>query len=201
MVAYRPGTAAQRRTQVTDSLIQQRAQIEAEIADMTLCDLLTTIAANYADLPAYSDREPGAAWQTLTWRDFRDTVLRLAAGLVRLGLKPGDRVALMLPNRMEHVLADQAVVHAGGVPVTFYATLAPDQIRYVADNCDVRMAVLDAASELARWEPLLPGLAGLRTVIVRDSAAAGEHLSWADFESLGEQASAGQEVAEVSRRV
>ena len=51
----------------------------------------------------------------------------------------------MLPNRLEHVLADQAVLHAGGVPVTFYATLAPDQIKYVAADCDVRIAVLDGA--------------------------------------------------------
>jgi long-chain acyl-CoA synthetase len=181
--------------------MEQRAQIEAEIAGVTLCDLLKTTAAENAELPAYSDREPDAPWQTLTWRQFRDAVLKLAAGLVRLGLQPGDRVALMLPNRMEHVLADQAVVHAGGVPVTFYATLAPDQIRYVAGDCDVRMAVLDAASELARWEPLLPGLPSLRTVIVRDAAAAGRHPSWADFEALAEQASAGEEAAEVSRRV
>ena len=126
--------------------MEQRAQIEAEIAGMTLCDLLTTTAAEHAELPAYSDREPDAPWQTLTWRQFRDAVLMLAAGLVRLGLQPGDRVALMLPNRMEHMLADQAIVHAGGVPVTFYATLAPDQIRYVAADCDVRMAVLDGSS-------------------------------------------------------
>jgi long-chain acyl-CoA synthetase len=182
--------------------MEQRAQIEAEIAGMTLCGLLKATAAEHAEMPAYSDREPDAPWQTLTWRQFRDAVLKLAAGLVRLGLQPGDRVALMLPNRIEHVLADQAVVHAGGVPVTFYATLAPDQIRYVAADCDVRMAVLEGSSELARWEPLLPSLPGLRTVIVRDAAAAaGQHVSWADFEALGEQASAGEQAAEVSRRI
>ena len=79
----------------------------------------------------------------------------------------------MLPNRIEHVLADQAVVHAGGVPVTFYATLATDQIKYVAADCDVRIAVLDGAAELARWEPLRADLPGLDKVIVRDAAAAG----------------------------
>ena len=186
---------------MTSSVMEQRAQIEAEIAGMTLCDLLKTTAAENAEWPAYSDREPDAPWQTLTWQQFRDAVLKLAAGLVRLGLQPGDRVALMLPNRMEHVLADQAVVHAGGVPVTFYATLAPDQIRYVAADCDVRMAVLDSMSELARWEPLLAGLPALRTVIVRDAMAAGQHVSWADLEALGEQATAREEAAEVSRRV
>src|SRR5258707_122136 len=124
---------------VTNPVIEQRADIEAQTAGLTLCGLLLRTAEDYGDLPAYSDRDGDAAWQTLTWRQFRDQALRLAAGLVRLGLKPGERVALMLPNRMEHVLADQAVLHAGGVPVTFYATLAPDQIRYVAADCDVRM--------------------------------------------------------------
>ena len=156
---------------MTNPVIEQRAEIEAQTADLTLCGLLRQTAEAYGDLPAYSDRDGDAAWQTLTWREFRDQALRLAAGLVKLGLKPGERVALMLPNRMEHVLADQAVLHAGGVPVTFYATLAPDQIRYVAADCDVRIAVLDGESELARWEPLLASLPGLTKVIVRDAAA------------------------------
>ena len=47
---------------------------------------------------------------------------------------------MMLPNRLEHVLSDYAAVHAGGVPVTFYATLAPDQITYQAADCDARIA-------------------------------------------------------------
>src|SRR5262249_34404275 len=140
----------------------------------------------------------------MTWRQFRDQALRLAAGLVKLGLKPGEKVALMLPNRMEHVLADQAVLHAGGVPVTFYATLASDQIRYVAADCDVRIAVLDGESELARWDPLLAELPGLTKVIVRDAAACpadDAHLSWTAFAALSEEASESDAAAEVSRRV
>jgi len=187
---------------VTSEVIEQRAQIQAQTAGLTLCRLLRETADDYGDLPAYSDRDGDAAWQTLTWRQFRDEVLRLAVGLVRLGLEPGDTVALMLPNRLEHVLADQAVLHAGGVPVTFYATLAADQIRYVAADCGVRMAVLDGASELARWEPLLAALPSLTTVIVRDAAACPEqHLSWAAFSLLSQEASGSGAAAEVSRRV
>ncbi len=187
---------------MTSEVIEQRAQIQAQTAGLTLCRLLRETADDYGDLPAYSDRDGDAAWQTLTWRQFRDEVLRLAAGLVRLGLEPGDTVALMLPNRLEHVLADQAVLHAGGVPVTFYATLAADQIRYVAADCGVRMAVLDGASELARWEPLLAALPSLTTVIVRDAAACPEqHLSWAAFSLLSQEASGSGAAAEVSRRV
>jgi long-chain acyl-CoA synthetase len=189
---------------VTSSVMQERAAIEAETAGRTVCTLLRETAADYAGLPAYSDPDGAGGWKTLTWGEFRESVLRLAAGLVRLGLRPGDRVALMLPNRLEHVLADQAVVHAGGVPVTFYATLATDQISYVASDCDVRIAVLDGESEVARWQPLLADLPDLSTVIVRDEDAcpAGQpFLTWAEFEALSAEAATSAEAAEVSARV
>jgi long-chain acyl-CoA synthetase len=180
-----------------------RGTIEAKVGGRTLCDLLSATVAEYGDLPAYSDREGDEAWQTVTWREHRDMALRLAAGLVELGLEPGERVALMLPNRYEHVLADQAIVHAGGVPVTFYATLAADQIGYVAGDCDVRIAIIDGPTELARWQPLLDELPSLRRIIVRGAAAcpAGEKfLSWADFAELSEQAAQTDATAQVASR-
>ena len=87
-------------------------------------------------------------------------MLEVAAGFAALGLAPGERVALMLPNRSEHVLADLGAVHAGGLGVTLYATLTPEQIGYVAADCDARIAVLDGAAELARWQPVLDQLPG-----------------------------------------
>jgi long-subunit acyl-CoA synthetase (AMP-forming) len=172
---------------VTDEILLQRAAFEQAVAGRTLCDQLLATAESWGDLPAYSDRD-GGPWQTITWRQTREQVLQLAAGFAALGLQPGERVALMLPNRLEHVLADFGAVHAGGVPVTFYATLAADQIGYMAADCDARIAVLDGAAELARWQPVLASLPGLRKIIVRDAAAcpAGDlYLSWQDFAARG----------------
>src|SRR6516225_10622057 len=138
---------------MTAQTLQRRAEIERAIAGRTICDLLEHTAAAAGDAPAFSD-EAGDGWQTLTWAQTRQRVLELAAGFLALGLAPGERVALMLPNRSEHVLADQAVMHAGGTPVTFYATLAAEQIAYVAGDCDARIAVLDGAAELGRWRQI-----------------------------------------------
>src|SRR4029078_6643580 len=98
-------------------------------------------------------------------------VLEVAAGFAALGLAPGERVALMLPNRSEHVLADLGAVHAGVLGVTLYPTLAPQQIAYVAADCDARIAVLDGAAELARWRPVLDRLPGVGGVGVPGPAA------------------------------
>ncbi len=172
---------------MTSEVLAVRNAIEDSVRGRTVCDELRQTAASSAGTPALSDSGPDG-WQTLTWGQVGQRALELAAGFIALGLAPGDRVALMLPNRSEHVLADLGAVHAGGVPVTFYATLAAEQVRFMAGDCDARIAVLDGAEELARWQPVLNNLPGLRKVIVRDPAACppGElYLSWADFTALG----------------
>jgi long-chain acyl-CoA synthetase len=171
-------------------IADQQAAMRARWPGKTLCDALAGTAAQYGSLPAFSDRDDDGPWQTLTWAETRQHALELAAGFVDLGLAPGEKVALMLPNRVEHVLADLGVLHAGGVPVTFYATSAPEQIAFMAGNCDATIAVLDGAGELARWQQVLPQLPSLRTVIIRDAAACpagAPYVSWAAFAALGAQ--------------
>ena len=176
---------------MTTELLQRRAAIERDIEGRTICDHLRETAENAGGAPALSDRAgDGTGWQTLTWGQTRQQVLELAAGFAALGLAPGERVALMLPNRSEHILADLAAVHAGGTPVTFYATLAAEQIGYVAGDCDARIAVLDGAAELARWQQILDRLPGVKKIIVRDPAAcpAGDqYLTWDAFAALGQE--------------
>ena len=190
---------------MAEAVIEDRRRLGSQIAGETVCDLLRETAVSFPDLPAYADRGD-AGWSILTWGRFRDQVLTLAAGMVRLGLRPGERVALMLTNQTAHVLADQAVVHAGGVPVTCYATLAPDQIRYVAGDCDARFAVLGGSAELSRWQPVLGELPGLARVIVVEPDACPEqerYLGWSDLAKLGGGAAGPDRdlAGEVERRI
>jgi long-chain acyl-CoA synthetase len=191
---------------VDSDRMRQRAEIEGMLAGRTLCDELRDVAETAGDACAYSDEADtgaGDGWQSLTWSQARQRVLEIAAGFAALGLAPGERVALMLPNRSEHVLADLGAVHAGGLGVTLYATLASEQIAFVAADCDARIAVLDGAGELARWQPILEQLPGIRTVIVRDPHACpvgDPYLTWADFVELGRERFAA-EPGEIAGRV
>jgi long-chain acyl-CoA synthetase len=178
---------------VGSDIARQRAEIEDEIAGRTLCDELRQLAGSAGDAGAYSDEAgtgAGDGWHTLTWAQARQRVLETAAAFVALGLAPGERVALMLPNRSEHVLADLGAVHAGGLGVTLYPTLAPEQVAYVAGDCDARVAVLDGAAELDRWRTALDRLPGIKKVIVRDPSACpadDRYMTWADLLTLGQE--------------
>ena len=174
---------------MASEILRERTETEQSIAGRTFCDQLRDVAEQSGEMPAYSDRDaPGAEWQTLTWAQTRQRALELAAGLIELGLQPGERVAVLMPNRAEHVLADLAAVHARAVPVTFYATLASDQIAFMATDCDARIAVIDGVAELARLEPALDRLPRLVKIIVRDPEACpadNRYITWQDFEALG----------------
>ncbi|MDL4777088.1 AMP-dependent synthetase/ligase [Actinomadura xylanilytica] len=166
-----------------------RAELERTAGGRTICTRLADTARRDGARPAYSDRVDGK-WRTLTWEDTRRRALETAAGLAALGLTAGDVVALMMPNRSEHVLADLGALHAGGVPTTVYATLAPDQVAFVAADCSARYAVLDGRDQLDRWLPVLDRLPALRKVIVIDAAAcpAGDRfLTWDALTALGRE--------------
>ncbi|SPT56675.1 AMP-dependent synthetase/ligase [Actinomadura madurae] len=169
--------------------IQEQAALDPALAGSTVCTVLAETAERHAGRPAYSDRADGG-WTTLTWADTRRRALETAAGLAALGLEPGEVVALMMPNRSEHVLADLGAVHAGGVPTTVYATLAPDQVAFVAGHCAARYAVLDGKDQLDRWQPVLDRLPDLRKVIVVDAGACPDgdrYLSWDALTELGRE--------------
>jgi long-chain acyl-CoA synthetase len=130
----------------------------------TLCSALANTAELFGDHLAYSDRlGPGGRLRTLTWRQFRETTRRAAAGLIARGVSEGDRVAIMASNRIEHIVADAAALHAGAIPVPIYLTAAAEQIAAIAAQCTPTVLVAETADQLARWEQALkhvdrPGL-------------------------------------------
>jgi long-chain acyl-CoA synthetase len=82
---------------------------------------------------------------SLTWSALRDRVDALAGGLARLGVKRGDKVALMLLNRPEFHIADLAVMTLGATPFSIYATYTREQIEYLTGDSGAKVALIEAA--------------------------------------------------------
>ncbi|HEX5672118.1 MAG TPA: AMP-binding protein, partial [Acidimicrobiia bacterium] len=87
----------------------ERASIDATVAGKTLINVFDRNASTYGDRPAIHWKE-GEVWRHLTWSQYRKAVHEAAAGLLSLGVAPGDFVAIMAGNRPEHVIADLAAV-------------------------------------------------------------------------------------------
>jgi len=138
------------------------------------------------DQLAYSDRlGPGGQLRTLTWRQFRETTRKVAAGLIAHGVSAGDRVAVMASNRIEHIIADGAALHAGGIPVPIYLTAAPEQIAAIAVQCTPTVLVAETADQLTRWEPALVRVDRLKLIVGLDASEEAGSQSWQTLVDAG----------------
>ena len=75
------------------------------------------VAAGQGDVPAAIHHETGRVW---SYRQLAEESSRLAAGLLSLGLRPGERVAYRMPHRPEAVVAALAVWKAGNARADFH---------------------------------------------------------------------------------
>jgi long-chain acyl-CoA synthetase len=152
----------------------ERREIQSLVEGRTVLDLMARTVEAYGDRPAYSDRATGGgvsgsvdepSWRTLTWSELHETGRRVAAALVAHGVEPGAPVAIMATNRIEHVVADHAALLAGGVPLSVYNTLSPEQVSYIAGHSAPQAVFLETSDHLERWRPALADVASIRLVV------------------------------------
>ena len=99
-----------------------------------------------------------------TYRDLADRVQELATALRTAGVGPGDRVAYLLPNLPEMLVAHFAVPLAGAVLVTINTRLSPEEVHYICDHSGSVVLVVDAALA-PTVAPVAALLATVRTVV------------------------------------
>ena len=122
---------------------------------LTPLSFLERAADVFADKTAiaYGDRR-------LSYSEFGAEATRLADALRASGVKPGDRVAYMVPNIPEMLVANFGVPLAGAVLVAINTRLSPEEVQYVCDHSGAKVLVVDT-----EYLPALsPILESLRTV-------------------------------------
>ena len=171
-------------TDITD----ERDDILGSVEGHTVLAAMDRTAEQYADHPAYSDQADGRTeWRTLTWAELRDAARALAAALADRGLEPGRSAAIMATNRIEHVLADHATLRAGGVPMSIYNTLSPEQVSYIAGHAEPQVVFLETADHVLRWTPALADVASIKVVVgIGDAEVDDERfVRWDDLVAHG----------------
>ncbi len=112
----------------------------------------------------YGDRVAAVDGERLfTYSEFLERVQRQANALRGLGVRPGDRVAVLAPNTIAALEAQFGVILAGGVLVMLNTRLQPAELAWILNHCEARVALADPqlAPALAAIRADLPHLAHL----------------------------------------
>jgi long-subunit acyl-CoA synthetase (AMP-forming) len=109
--------------------------------------------------------------RSLTYGQWRERSRAVAGGLAGMGVKRGDRVALMLTNRLEFHIVDMGAVLLGAAPFSLYNTAPVEQLLVNADNAEPAVVIAeeqfaDTARELVRLRPQI------KLVVIEDDLEA-----------------------------
>lgn len=130
--------------------------------------LCLTAALKHAK-PNALNHKIGSEWSNISAETFVERVRNVALGLAELGIKPGDRIALLSENRPEWSIADLAILSLGAINVPIYTTQAVDQIRYILTDSGARAIFVSNRKLLRHARKALEGLDFLKKIIFFDN--------------------------------
>ncbi len=108
----------------------------------TFPKLLALNAQRFGARPATRHKDLGI-WHSWSWGEVHDIVRHFALGLRALGLKRGDKVAIVGSNRPRLYWSMAAIQSWGGVPVPVYADSVADEMAYVLEHAEASIAVVE----------------------------------------------------------
>lgn len=111
-------------------------------------------------------------WRPISHGTIRERVRRIALGLRRLGVNPGDRVAILSENRPEWALADWACLTSGVTDVPIYPSLPAEQIPFLLVDSGAVVAFVSTQAQAEKLTSIRGRAPTLRTVVAFDEAAA-----------------------------
>ncbi len=130
----------------------------------------------------------GQPWASLTWKQTGDKVEKLAAGLLALGIESEQRVGIASSTRVEWILADLAVMCAGGATTTVYPSTMAEDVSYILSDSECRVVFAEDDEQIGKLRKHKSELPHLEKVVVFDGTADGDWvISLDDLSALGEK--------------
>ncbi|MGW4516517.1 AMP-dependent synthetase/ligase [Streptomyces sp. NPDC004393] len=150
----------------TQTLIENRPPSVAAL-------FLERVAAT-PDTEAYRYPVPSATgqgpddWKSMSWGQAAERVHAIAAGLIELGVRPEERVALASSTRLEWILADLGIMCAGAATTTIYPQTNAEESAFILSDSDSKVLVAENADQLAKALEKRSELPELHHVVVID---------------------------------
>jgi long-chain acyl-CoA synthetase len=181
---------------VTEATIQPAVSPRVPLSadePATLIELLESVARHHPKPDTLNYKKAGR-WLSISADEMLARVRHLAAGLYALGVRPGDRVAIMSESRYEWTLLDAGCQFAGAIDVPIYPTLTATQACYILKDSGSRVLVLATHEKYEEMRDVLKDCPAVEQLVIFEESGVkqGEALTLAELEKLGQTLEASQ---------
>ena len=128
----------------------------------------------------------GDVWESVTWAQARDLAYTYAAGLMALGIRAEDRVAIASATRFEWAIADLAIVCAGAATTTIYPSSNGDDVGFIVADSGSRIVFAENDEQVAKLRDHHADIPDVLKVVVFDGEPDGDWvITLADLAEIG----------------
>ncbi len=154
----------------------------------TLVDVFTRIVRDHNRSDALNYKSDGR-WVPVSSDEMLAQANNIAAGLHAIGIRRGDRVALLSESRVEWTLTDAGCIFGGVVAVPIYPTLTPPQVRYILNDSGASALIIEGREKFDELKDILGECPEIKQIVYFDPAGmtSAEGLSLKELEDLGRE--------------
>jgi long-chain acyl-CoA synthetase len=150
-----------------------------------LAEMFFSTAERLGERTAYMYK-PGNEYLSITFNESKDSVQKIAAGLLSQEIEKGDKVALISPNRYEWACTDYAILSLGAITVPIYPSLMSDQVQYILIDSEAKVVICSDEDQYNKINMIRERCHDLLSVVVMDDVPEdGKHISFKSLEEKG----------------
>jgi len=151
--------------------------------EKTINEVFKNRTKTYGDRLAVEKKKTGA-WESASWNQYYERASAVGLGLNQLGVEKGDRIAILSENCLEWVYSDLGALGIGAVVVPIYTTLVAEEVRYVVENAEAKVLLLENREQLDKAMTFVDEANSLKKIVCFDAAETGSHEAVISFASL-----------------
>ena len=160
--------------------------------DLTLPKVLLETAKRYGESKAAMREKEFGIWKPITWKQYLEKVKYIALGLVSLGLKREDKVAMIGDNRPEGLWAEMATMSVGGIAIWLFQDSLMDEVAYIINHSDAAFLFGEGQEEVDKALSIRDRCPYLRKIIWDDPKGMRDYddpllISLKEVENLGRE--------------
>ena len=130
----------------------------------TFADYLVLNASRFAERPAFRHKDHGI-WKTWTWAQAFEEIRAYSMGLTELGLKAGDKIAIVGQNRPRLYWTFCAAQAIGAIPIPVYADSVAEEMSFVLENAEVVAAVCQNQEQVDKIDSIREEIKTLKHIL------------------------------------
>jgi len=148
-------------------------------------DLLPYYEATFKPkIDVIASKENGE-WVKYSIQQYRELVDQLSCGFLKLGIKPGNKIAQISQNRAEWNILDMAILQVGAVHVPIYPTISESDYKYILSHAEVEYVFVSGMELLRKIQHILPDIPGLKGIYTYKAIQ--DHKQLSELIELGKE--------------